>query len=107
MVYMKLTVAVKIIGGFLFMAILLIVISAFSLSNLNHINESTNKVSELAIPTLEESNQLAIELYIMGNLTLESYYQTELEALKQNQNNFSQHERSFTKTLKKLKNIKV
>ncbi len=105
MVYMKLTVAVKIIGGFLFMAILLIVISAFSLSNLNHIHESTNKVSELAIPTLKESNQLAIELYIMGNLTLESYYQTELEALKQNKNNFSQHERNFTKTLKKLKNI--
>ena len=51
-VFMNLTVAVKIIGGFTILAILLVITSISSLLNLNTVHDSTSAVSELAIPTL-------------------------------------------------------
>ncbi|MFQ3311814.1 MAG: methyl-accepting chemotaxis protein, partial [Colwellia sp.] len=76
---MNLTVAVKIIGGFTIISILLIVISIISLSNLNTVSESTQQQNTLAIPTLKASNKLALELSKMTNLALKGYYQTDLE----------------------------
>ena len=56
---MNLTVAVKIIGGFAIISILLVITSVISLSNLSTINESTQQQNELAIPTLKGSNTLS------------------------------------------------
>lgn len=103
--YMNFTVKVKIIGGFSILAILLITTSLFSFSNLSTISQSTKKVSNLAIPTLKESNTLAVELIRMGNLAVKEYYQQELGPLSENHKAFNSHHTIFSKTLKKLKNI--
>jgi len=100
---MNFTVKVKIIGGFSILAILLITTSLFSFSNLSTISQSTEKVSQLAIPTLKESNYLAVELVTMGNLAVKEYYQESLEPLAQNHNKFNSHHNNFSQTLKKLK----
>lgn len=102
---MNLTVAVKIIGGFTIIAILLVVTSVSSLLNLNKINDSTTKVSDLAIPTLVNSNKLALQLTQMGGFTLRGYYQEELAPLATNESDFNSINDSFSKELKILKSI--
>jgi methyl-accepting chemotaxis protein len=100
---MNLTVAMKIIGGFTVISILLIVTSVISLMNLNNIHEATLKESELAIPTLKGSNQLANQLIQMGNLTLRAYYQSDLAPLAENKQSFEEIDKQFLADLKKLK----
>ena len=102
---MNLTVAVKIIGGFSIIAILLVITSVSSLLNLNKVNDSTKTVSELAIPTLVNSNALALQLSRMSNIALEGYYQTTLEPLAQNQSDFNAINSNFSKEFKTLKGI--
>ena len=102
---MNLTVAMKIIGGFTVISILLILTSVISLVNLNTIHESTLKQSDLAIPTLKGSNQLANELTQMGNLTLRGYYQNDLAPLSENKQSFESANTNFTAELKKLKSV--
>ncbi len=100
---MNLTVAVKIIGGFTIIAILLVITSVSSLLNLNTINSSTTQVSELAIPTLVSSNKLALQLTQMGSFTLQGYYQSNLDSLAENQASFTEVHNVFNKDLKAIK----
>ncbi|MBA6250710.1 methyl-accepting chemotaxis protein [Colwellia sp. MB3u-55] len=102
---MNLTVAMKIMGGFAIIAVLLVITSAISLWNLNIIKGSTLQQSELAIPTLKGSNKLANTLTQIGNLTLRAYYQTELTPLNNNLTAYNQDKDDFTTELKKLKQV--
>jgi len=102
---MNLTVAMKIIGGFAIISILLILSSASSLMNLNTINDSTTEVSKLAIPMLKASNNLALELTQMGNLTLKGYYQKETTPLNKNKQSFNVRKDQFFKELKTLTSV--
>lgn len=102
---MNLTVAVKIIGGFTIISILLVVISFISLSNLSTINEATQQQSSLAIPTLKASNTLALELSQMSNLALKGYYQPNLEQLAKDLRDYKKFKDLFTQELADLKNV--
>ena len=102
---MNLTVAVKIMGGFAIIALLLIVTSINSFLSLSTIQDATTKQSELAIPTLQGSNLLANGLSTMGNLSLTGYYQSEHQALQQNKDNFDNTRASFDKDMKVLKSV--
>jgi methyl-accepting chemotaxis protein len=102
---MNLTVAVKIIGGFAIISILLIVISIISLSNLNTISESTQQQNSLAIPTLKASNKLSLELSQMSNLTLKGYYQSDLTLLAEGLRDYKNIDSLFTQQLSELKQI--
>jgi methyl-accepting chemotaxis protein len=102
---MNLTVAMKIMGGFAIIAVLLVITSAISLWNLNIIKGSTVQQSELAIPTLQGSNKLATTLTQIGNVTLRAYYQTELAPLSTNRASFNQEKEGFSTELQKLKTV--
>lgn len=102
---MKLTVAMKIIGGFTIISALLILTSVISWNSLNTISDATKQQDELAIPTLKESNMLANDLTGIGNLTLRAYYQTTLEPLSLNQKVFNANTINFKEHLQKLKSI--
>ena len=101
---MKLTVAMKIIGGFTIISLLLILTSVISWNSLNTIGNATKQQNELAIPTLKGSNKLANDLTIIGNLTLRAYYQTELTPLAKNRTAFDADKVSFRSQLAELKN---
>jgi len=103
--YMNLTVAMKIIGGFAIISILLILSSASSLMNLNTINNSTTEVSKVAIPMLKASNGLSLELTQMGNLMLKGFYQKETAPLAQNKKIFIESKEAFFSELKTLKAV--
>ena len=102
---MKLTVAMKIIGGFTIISLLLLVTSVISWNSLNTIGDATKQQNELAIPTLKGSNKLANDLTNIGNLTLRAYYQTGLTPLAKNKNTFDTNNADFKFQLKNLKKI--
>jgi methyl-accepting chemotaxis protein len=102
---MNLTVAMKIIGGFAIISILLILTSVISLLNLNTISDSTNQQNQLAIPTLKGSNKLSLELGKMANATLKGFYQTELSLLDDNLKTYQEIDQQFIPAFKKLKTL--
>ncbi|GHE92047.1 HAMP domain-containing methyl-accepting chemotaxis protein [Thalassotalea profundi] len=99
---MNLTVAMKIIGGFAIISILLVLSSVMSYVNLNTIEKATSTQNELAIPTLKGSNLLASDLFAIGGLTLRAFYQTELVELNKNKESYKEFQTSFTSGLKDL-----
>jgi methyl-accepting chemotaxis protein len=100
---MNLTVAMKIIGGFAIISILLILTSVISLLNLNTISESTSQQKELAIPMLKGSNKLSLQLSQMSNFTLKAFYQNDLVTLAENLNSYQTIDSQFTPAFKQLK----
>ena len=102
---MKLTIAMKIIGGFAIISILLIITSMISLLNFNTISDSTSRQNLLAIPTLKGSNKLSLQLKEMANLTLKGFYQTDLTSLAENLNAFNTQSSQFTLAFKQLKTL--
>jgi methyl-accepting chemotaxis protein len=102
---MNLTVAMKIMGGFAIISILLILISVISLLNLNTISDSTQQQNQLAIPTLKGSNKLALELGQMESSTLRGFYQTELNVLEENLNSYNNINTQFKPSFKQLKTL--
>ena len=102
---MNFTVAIKIIGGFSILAVMLVVTSISSLFNLNTIKQSTDEAGQLAIPTLAGSNQLMIGLTRMGNLSLQGYYQSELAPLNDNQDSYNALNTEFATQLTQLEQV--
>ncbi|TWX73170.1 methyl-accepting chemotaxis protein [Colwellia sp. C1TZA3] len=102
---MNLTVAMKIIGGFTIISLLLVLTSVISWNSLNTIGDATKQQNELAIPTLKASNKLVNDLTGIGNLTLRAYHQTALAPLAQNYNTFDAEKSEFRTQLKRLKDI--
>ncbi|MFQ3234485.1 MAG: methyl-accepting chemotaxis protein [Paraglaciecola sp.] len=78
---MKITVAMRVVGGFTIITLLLIVMGTFSLATLNSIDHATEEVSSLALPTVSGSSQLKVSFLNMSRITTEAYYETNLEGL--------------------------
>ena len=86
---MKITVATRVIGGFVAISALLIVISVVSLYNLNSIGSATEEVNDVALPTVAGSNALKASFLNMGRLTFESYIEEDLNGLKDKRASFN------------------
>lgn len=99
---MKITVATRVIGGFVAISALLIVISVVSLYNLNSIGSATEEVNDVALPTVAGSNALKASFLNMGRLTFESYIEAELNGLEKQRTSFNAAKDSFDSEYKKL-----
>ncbi|MCV2883570.1 methyl-accepting chemotaxis protein [Aestuariibacter sp. AA17] len=102
---MKITVAMRVIGGFAIISLLLIVISAVSLVSLNSIDSATEEVNTLAIPTLKGSTQLKSSFINMGRLTVEAYYEGELAVLEDEIAKFQTSQQTFEEEFSHLKSV--
>ena len=102
---MNLTVAMKIIGGFATISLLLVLTSSISLLNLNTISESTSQQNELAIPMLKGSNKLSLQLGQMSNFTLKGYYKNDLTTLAEALNSYKTINAQFTPEFEQLKTL--
>ena len=100
---MNLTVAMKIIGGFAVISILLILTSVISLLNLDTISKATQHQNQLAIPILKGSNKLALELGQMESATIKGFYQTTLTLLNDDLTTYKAIHADFLPTLQHLK----
>ncbi|WP_288740148.1 methyl-accepting chemotaxis protein [uncultured Rheinheimera sp.] len=86
---MKLTVALRIIGGFGVISLLLLVIGITSYMSLNSINASTTQVNEISIPALENSAVLQSEFVKMSKVSLQAFYATEVKQVKELETQFA------------------
>lgn len=100
---MKITVAMRVIGGFAIISLLLLIIGISSLVNFSSINSATEEVNNLAIPTLNGSNQLKVSFLNMGRLTVEGYYETDSGALKTQRENFEISQGNFETEVSSVK----
>lgn len=92
---MKITVAMRVIGGFALISLLLLVIGISSLINFSSIESATEEVNDLAIPTLIGSNQLKVSFLNMGRLTVEGYHESDSTALQKNLENYQSSQANF------------
>ncbi|MHC6647956.1 HAMP domain-containing methyl-accepting chemotaxis protein [Alteromonas sp. HB246098] len=99
---MKITVATRVIGGFVAISALLIVISVVSLYNLNSIGSATEEVNDVALPTVAGSNALKASFLNMGRLTFESYIEEDLSDLKDKRASFDFAKDTFENEYNKL-----
>ena len=66
---MKLTVAHKVIIGFGFIAILLLIASLSSLWSFAVVSDSSNRVNEVVVPAQQQSNKAQIQLLKLAKLS--------------------------------------
>jgi methyl-accepting chemotaxis protein len=99
---MKITVATRVIGGFVAISLLLIVISVVSLFNLNSIGSATEEVNDVALPTVAGSNALKASFLNMGRLTFESYIEESLSGLKNKHQAFKLSQENFEREFSTL-----
>ena len=99
---MKITVATRIIGGFVAISVLLITISIVSLYNLNSIGSATEEVNDVALPTVAGSNALKASFLNMGRLTFEAYIEESLTGLQEKKTSFKSARDAFDSEYTKL-----
>lgn len=104
---MKITVATRVIGGFVTISVLLMIISGSSLVNLNSVGDATEEVNQLALPTLKGSNALKASFLTMGRLTFEAYIEESLEGLNEKQTSFNDSKENFEAEYNKLAKVVV
>jgi len=102
---MNITVAKRIIGGFTTISVLLFIISITSLYNLSSINNASDEVIDLAIPTLVKSDQLKIHLSDVSTLIFRGYYENNEDTLSDLKQEFEKIESAFQKELSTLKQV--
>jgi methyl-accepting chemotaxis protein len=102
---MKLTVALRIIGGFGVISLLLLVIGITSYMSLNSINASTTQVNEISIPALENSAVLQSEFVKMSKVSLQAFYATEVKQVKDLETQFSAEQALYDTAAKALETV--
>lgn len=76
---MNLTVALRIVGGFGVISLLLLFIGITSYSKLSTIRDSTSLVNTISIPALENSAVLQSEFVKMSKISLQAFYTEEVK----------------------------
>jgi len=102
---MNITVAARIIGGFVIISLLLVIISVSSFVNLNSIDSATSEVNELAIPTLASSNALKTSFINMGRITFEAYIEDTLDGLNTKKQALQASKEEFESEISRLEGV--
>lgn len=92
---MKLTVALRIIGGFGIISLLLLIIGLAAYGSLNKISGSTTEVNQVSIPALENSAQMQSQFVIMSKLSLQAFNASSLSEIVEFRQKFTQEQRRY------------
>ncbi|MEE2002748.1 methyl-accepting chemotaxis protein [Alkalimonas sp. MEB108] len=99
---MKLTVALRVIGGFGIISLLLLLIGISAYLSLNSINNSTTQVNNVSIPALENSSALQSQFVILSKISLQAFYATEVDEISRFQRQFNQERETFNRSAQNL-----
>jgi methyl-accepting chemotaxis protein len=102
---MNLTVKMRVISGFSIISFLLVLLSILSLFSLNEIENATDEVSDLALPTVGGSSSLKASFLNMGRLTFEAYVTTNQTDLNEKLVAFEASGNSFDEQLGALRSV--
>ena len=100
---MKLTVALRIIGGFGVISLLLLIIGITSYNRLNTISTATTEVNTVSIPALENSAMMKSEFVVMSKLSLQAFNATSLQEVANLKTKFNQEQSLYETAAQKLK----
>ncbi|GHG61966.1 methyl-accepting chemotaxis protein [Alishewanella longhuensis] len=92
---MKLTVAHKVIIGFGFITLLLLIASISALSSFRSITNANTQVNELAVPAQQQSNLAQIQLLQLARLTASGFTAEQSSDITRYQQNFQQQQQQF------------
>ena len=99
---MKLTVALRVMGGFGVISLLLLIIGITSYNRLSTINNATTEVNNVSIPALENSAMMKSEFVIMSKLSLQAYNATELSDVANFKARFAKEQQIYEAAAQKL-----
>lgn len=88
---MKITVALRIIGGFAVITALLFIISVSSFLSLSSIGSSNEEVNTVAVPSLTGVGDMQTELLQIANIELETFYAQDLESVEALRSRFEEN----------------
>lgn len=92
---MKLKVAHKVIIGFGFITLLLLIASLSALSSFRSITKANSQVNELAVPAQQQSNLAQIQLLRLARLTASGFTAEQLSEIQRYQQSFLQEQAQF------------
>jgi methyl-accepting chemotaxis protein len=99
---MKITIATRVVGGFAFITLLLVILGVVAVSGLSSIDSATEEVNTLALPTVSGSSQLKVSFLNMGRLTTEANYEKTLDGLRDKKASFEDSQTNFDNELRIL-----
>ena len=99
---MKLTVALRIIGGFGVISLLLLIIGLTSYSRLNSISTSTAEVNTVSIPALENSASMQSQFVVMSKLSLQAFNADSLEEVAKLRQSFVAEQQEYLQAATRL-----
>lgn len=102
---MKITVAMRVIGGFAIITLLLLIISLSSLFNINSIGSSVDNVNDKAMPALNEVAAIKVDTIGLSGLQLETYYAESLSAVNSYRGEFETSRDSLVGSLSQLQQL--
>ena len=99
---MKLTVALRVMGGFGVISLLLLIIGITSYNRLSTINSATTEVNNVSIPALENSAMMKSEFVIMSKLSLQAFNASELSGVADFKSRFAKEQQVYEAAAQKL-----
>jgi len=99
---MRITVAMRVIGGFTIITALLFVISLSSFFGLKSVGSSSEEVNEIAIPSLLGVGAVQTELLQISNVQLASYYSDTIAAVDQARASYTRNKEQLETNLERL-----
>ncbi|RUO80686.1 methyl-accepting chemotaxis protein [Idiomarina tyrosinivorans] len=102
---MKITVAMRVIGGFAIITLLLLVISLSSVFNINGIGDSAERLNDKAVPALEEVSRVKVDILELSNIELQAFYDKTQDELDHHKALFEESKTTLNKSLNQLQNL--
>nr|WP_136252560.1 methyl-accepting chemotaxis protein [Ningiella ruwaisensis] len=102
---MKLTVAMRIIGGFAIISLLLLLLGYSSMSSLSKVGNASNEVTSLAMPTVTGTSNLKVAFLNMGRLSFEGFVSDDESEVSSKLSEFETSDARFSETLQTLNEV--
>lgn len=102
---MKITVAMRVIGGFAIITLLLLIISLSSLFNINSIGSSVDNLNDQAVPALNEVAAVKVDILELSSVQLETFYDEKVTQVDAHRKEFEASRSSLFSSLKELQRL--
>ncbi|WP_278374417.1 methyl-accepting chemotaxis protein, partial [Idiomarina abyssalis] len=102
---MKITVAMRVIGGFAIITLLLLIISLSSLFNINSIGSSVDNLNDQAVPALNEVAAVKVDILELGSVQLETFYDEKVGEVDAHRKEFEASRSSLFSSLNELNRL--
>lgn len=99
---MRITVAHRVIGGFIVISLLLIALGISSIRSVSGIGKVSEELSSVALPTVASSSDLKASFLNMGRLTFEGFISTNNESVIQKQSEYATAKTNFDTIISRL-----